>query len=115
MHHGSKIGMYESSAEKEYVPYIRPQEHGNHYNTKYMKLGEFSFVSDKGFDMNVSEYSTEEIASKNHYFELEKNGVTNVRIDYKNSGIGSGSCGPQLTEKYRMMDKSVHFEFSIIK
>lgn len=115
MHHGSKMGMYESSAEKEYVPYIKPQEHGNHYNTKYMKIGEFSFVSGEGFDMNVSEYSTEELASKNHYFELEKNGVTNVRIDYKNSGIGSGSCGPQLIEKYRMMDKSVHFEFSIVK
>ena len=36
---------------------------------------------------------------------------TIVRIDYKNSGIGSASCGPQLMEKYQFNDKKVNFEF----
>ena len=38
-----------------------------------------------------------------------------VAVDYKVSGIGSGSCGPQLLEKYRMQDENVKFEFSIVK
>ncbi len=115
MHNCSKMGMYESTAEKEYVDYIKPQEHGNHYNTKYMQLGGYEFVSEQGFEFNVSEYSTKELESKAHNFELEKSGTTNVRIDYKVSGIGSGSCGPQLVEAYQMNDKNVHFAFSIIK
>ena len=115
MHNGSKMGMYESTAEKEYVDYIKPQEHGNHYNTKYMQLGAYEFVSEQGFEFNVSEYSAAELSSKAHNFELEKNGVANVRIDYKVSGIGSGSCGPLLVEAYQMNDRNVHFEFSIIK
>jgi beta-galactosidase len=113
MHHGSKMGMYSSSAENEYVDYIKPQEHGNHYNTKYLKLGKLEFASQDGIEINVSEYSTEELSSKAHNFELEKNGVSNVRVDYKVSGIGSHSCGPELLEKYRMNDRDVHFAFSI--
>ncbi len=115
MHHASHMGMHESNAKKEYVPYIKPQEHGNHYNTKLLKLGDFSFASEQGFEINVSEYSVSELTNKLHDFELLKDEYTNVRIDYKVSGIGSGSCGPQLAERYQMNDKNVHFEFSIIK
>lgn len=115
MHHGSWMGMFESTAEKEYVPYIMPQEHGSHYNTKCLKMGGFEFVSAQGFCCNVSEYTAKELTAKAHGFELEKDEFTNVRIDYKVSGIGSNSCGPELLEKYRMNDKNVSFAFSIIK
>ncbi len=115
MHHASKVGMYESDAQKEYVDYIKPQEHGNHYNTKYLSIGDYEFVSDKSFECNVSLYSTEMLASKRHNFELVQNGLANVRIDYKVSGIGSNSCGPQLFERYRVMDPKVRFEFSVLK
>ncbi len=113
MHNGSKMGLYESSAEKEYVDYVRPQEHGNHYNTKMLKIGDYAFLSEKGFEFNISEYSAYDLDSKKHNFELEKSGNIYARIDYKVSGIGSGSCGPQLAEQYQMKDKEVHFEFSV--
>ena len=115
MRHGSKMGMYESTAEKEYVPYIMPQEHGNHYDTKLLELGEFAFVSKQGFECNVSQYTAKELEEKQHDFELVADGLTHVRVDYKVSGIGSGSCGPQLLDKYRLQDETVKFEFSIIK
>ncbi len=115
MHHGSKMGMYESSSDREYVDYVKPQEHGNHYNTKYLKLGEYIFESNQGFEFCVSDYSKEELENKKHNFELTKDKFTNVRIDYKVSGIGSGSCGPQLMEKYQLKDKNMKFRFTIKK
>jgi beta-galactosidase len=63
----------------------------------------------------VSEFSTEELDSKSHNFDLESNGYANVRIDYKVSGIGSNSCGPSLLTKYRMRDKKIKFNFSILR
>ncbi len=113
MHHGSKMGMYQSYTDKEYVDYVKPQEHGNHYNTKYLKLGRYVFESQQGFEFNVSDYSKEELEAKKHNYELNKDLFTNVRIDYKVSGIGSGSCGPQLMEKYQMKDKKIKFDFVI--
>ena len=115
MHYASKMGMYDSTAEGEYVDYIMPQEHGNHYNTKYLKLGDFKFFAKKGFEFNVSKYDTRELAAKRHNFELVSNGYSNVRIDYKVSGIGSGSCGPALASRYQMRDSKVKFEFTICK
>ncbi len=115
MHHHAKMGMYRSSAEAEYVDYIMPQEHGNHYNTKLLKIGGYSFVCKEGMDINVSEYSIDELTNKTHNFELEKDGKVHVRVDYMNSGIGSNSCGPELIKRYQMNHENVHFKFSVIK
>lgn len=113
MHHGSKMGLYKSSTENEYVPYMKPQEHGNHYNTKYLKIGRYEFASRGGFEFNISDYSVCELESKRHSYELEKGEWANLRIDYKVSGVGSASCGPELAEKYQMNDKNIRLRFSI--
>ena len=78
-----------------------------------MHIGKLEFVSQNGIEINVSEYSADELTQKAHNFELEKNGVSNVRVDYMVSGIGSASCGPQLLEGYQMNHKNVHFAFSV--
>ncbi len=115
MHYASKMGMYESSALGEYVDYIRPQEHGNHYNTKLLEIGGVRFYTKDSFEICVSKYDAYELERKAHNFELVSDGYTNVRIDYKVSGIGSNSCGPELLPQYRMDDEKVSFKFSISK
>lgn len=112
MHHHTRMGLYESTAENEYVNYVVPQEHGNHTRAKLLKMGNgLTFCSDGEFEFNVSQYTKEALTDAMHTDELYKNGFTNIRIDYKVSGIGSGSCGPQLLEKYRLNDKEIKFEF----
>ncbi len=112
MHHYQGYGMFESKASKEYVPYIMPQEHGNHYGVRYLKLANgLTFVANEPFEINVSQYSAEELFRAQHASELQKDGKTHVRIDYKNSGIGSGSCGPQLMNEYRLSEEKIHFGF----
>ena len=50
-----------------------------------------------------------------HTDELVKDGKTHLRIDYKVSGIGSNSCGPELEKQYRLDEKEIRFSFSICK
>ncbi len=112
MYYHTKMGLYNSCASNEYVAYVMPQEHGNHYNTKYLKMDSgLEFITDSSFEFSVSEYTSIELEKAMHINELNKNGFTNVRIDYKNSGIGSNSCGPQLLDKYRLNEKEFEFEF----
>lgn len=115
MHHASNMGMYQSCADNEYVDYIVPQEHGNHYNTKYLELGDYKFIANDGFEFNVSNFDTGELDRKSHNFELVPNGYSNVRIDYKVSGIGSNSCGPALYSRYQLREEAINFNFSILK
>lgn len=114
LHHHAKIGMYESSAEDEYVDYVVPQEHGTHTKVKMLSFdGALEFISNDDFQINVSEYSIEALAKANHGCELKKDGSTVVRIDCKSSGIGSASCGSPMLDKYCFSEKHIEFNFFI--
>ena len=114
MHGHARMGMYESCAADEYVDYPMPQEHGNHFNAKLLRLnGGLAFSADEGFEFNVSEYTAAALDMAKHTNELSKNGYTNIRIDYKDSGLGSASCGPELPEEYQLREKDIHFSFII--
>ena len=105
---------HESSADNEYVPYIMPQEHGNHTHVKELLMeGGLEFFTNSEFEINVSHYNSDILTEAMHTDELKKDDATNIRIDYKNSGIGSASCGPDLLPKYRLDEKDIEFSFFI--
>ena len=111
--HAASVGMYESCAEKEYVNYVRPQEHGNHNKTKMLQIGKMIFTARNEFEFNVSKYSISALYKAEHTDELKADGKTHLRIDYKVSGIGSNSCGPELSPNYQLNEKNISFQFSI--
>ena len=113
MCHWATVGMYNSTAEKEYVNYVFPQEHGNHNNVKMLRIGKLEFTADTEMEIQVSEYTAHDLYKATHTDELKKDGKIHVRIDYKNSGVGSNSCGPALPEKYRLDEKTIEFGFSV--
>ena len=114
MHHDAAYGMWQSKASEEYVPYIMPQDHGNHYGVRYLSLENgLTFTADTPFECNVSQYSVQELFRKAHGAELKKDGKTHVRVDYKDSGIGSASCGAFMLDKYKLMEEEIHFEFTL--
>lgn len=111
--HGSTVGLYESSAQKEYVPYIRPQEHGNHTDVRLLEIGGLRVESSAPFQCCVSPYSAQALTQAEHWDELAADGNTHLRIDYKVSGLGSNSCGPELAETYQLRDKAIDFSVSL--
>ncbi len=103
-------GRYESSAEQEYVPYIRPQEHGNHCGVRRMTMqGGFTVESTQPFEICVSAIEPGTLDRAKHTDELTESAFTHLRIDYKVSGLGSKACGPELQEAYRLQEKTFAF------
>lgn len=103
-------GFFESSAEKEYFPYVKPQEHGNHAGCRLLQMKNgLQFSSEQPFECCVSQYSAQQLTQAAHASELKPDGYVHVRVDYRNSGIGSNSCGPELLEQYRLSEKSIEF------
>ena len=114
MCHHSIISMFESDADSEYVNYVHPQEHGNHTRTKLLEMKNgLTFHTNDKFEFNVSHYDSYNLTDAKHPHELVKNDTTNIRIDYKVSGVGSNACGPDLAEEYRLDEKVIHFNFFI--
>ncbi|MDE5891041.1 MAG: DUF4981 domain-containing protein, partial [Bacteroidales bacterium] len=50
---GALMGLYETSAADEYVPYVRPQECGHHTGCRWMKIGGLGIVADGEFEFNA--------------------------------------------------------------
>lgn len=112
MHHAS-LTKHKSSADKEYVNYIYPQEHGNHTNVKELKIGKIKFSAKKGMDINVSSFSAMQLYKANHTDEIGASDGTYIHVDYRNSGLGSASCGPRIIEKYSINEKKINFEYDM--
>ncbi len=114
MYYHTTTSFYESTAENEYFPYTMPQEHGNHTNCKSLCFDNgLHFYTENLFECNVSKFSKEQLTKAMHINELEESNCVCVRIDYKVSGIGSGSCGTQLLDKYRLNEKKFNYSFYI--
>ena len=109
-HLASYVDLFSMSAEQMDEEYIRPQENGNRYLCRYLKTGSFAAVSNKPFEIHVSNYTCEELISKKHNYELVESDDIICCTDYKMSGVGSNSCGPELLEKYRLDDREFDWE-----
>ena len=111
--HHVRQDYFASDVDSEYVPYVMPQEHGNHCGVTEVEFDSLRFVGKDTFNLNVSKYSIDQIWNAKHTDELGRSYATHVKIDYKVSGIGSGSCGPWVIEKYRLTDKKIKFAFDM--
>ncbi len=114
LRHGT-VGIHSSNAAAEYVNYVRPQEHGNHAECKWLELADrLRFEADDVMEISVLNHSIEQLAAAEHTDELSEPYATHVRIDYKVSGIGTNSCGPEAEEKYRLVEKHISFGFTML-
>lgn len=104
-HQASWHGIFEGDVRTMHRPYLKPQEYGSHWDCSWCEISgeEMSFQasSKEGFMFQACEYTQEELSEKAHDFELKEAGCTVLCLDHNQSGIGSGSCGPQLLEKYQ--------------
>lgn len=109
----SYLGLFADTVSGMHEDYIKPQENGSHYGCRFVTLtdgcGAVTVSAQRPFSFNASEYTQEELEAKKHHYELEKSGSTVLCLDYRMSGIGSGSCGPQLLERYRLNDDKFTF------
>lgn len=106
-------GVFHTDVKSMHEDYIRPQENGSHYDCDYVKLANDSIslnvAGEKTFSFNASVYTQEELAGKAHNYQLEEAPYTVLCIDYRQSGIGSNSCGPELLPKYQLNDNQFCF------
>jgi beta-galactosidase len=104
---GAAIGLYESTVADEYVPYIVPQEHGNHTRTRWLSLLDeqgtglrIESPEPEGFDFSASHLTAEELTAATHTNELEPRAEVILNLDRIQRGIGTGACGPDTLPAY---------------
>ena len=107
-HLATYVDWHHTTVTGNHEDYIVPQENSSHYGTQFASLGDASvrigIVSDTEFSIQASHYTREMLEAAKHNYELKESGMTIVTADGAMSGIGSASCGPQLSEIYQCND-----------
>lgn len=73
-----------------------------------------TFGAQNGCGFTANHFSTADLEECTHDYELQKRKKDGwvVRLDWKQHGIGSGSCGPGPGEEYML--RTGDFEFEIV-
>jgi len=114
-------GIYQACVEQLHTDYVFPQENGHREQVKWLSMSNqensLMIKAAKPVGMNIHDYTTEELEKATHMGTIQKNDNIIVNIDYRQSGLGSNSCGQDQLEPYRVTleDFSMHLEFDQIK
>ncbi|MNZ24177.1 Evolved beta-galactosidase subunit alpha [compost metagenome] len=116
--HSTSKGKYLTTVDDLFIPYVMPQENGSHDGTEWVSVTNeqgmgLKFTGPQSFSFNASHYTPEDLTNAQHTYELQRREETIVHLDYKMSGVGSNSCGPELLEVYRLDEKEFTFEIAI--
>lgn len=109
-HQASWMDRFRTTVAELHRDYVKPQENGAHCNCYDVTVGSLMAKGRKPFSFNASEYTVEELTRKTHNYELQKAGCVVACIDYKQSGVGSNSCGPELLKQYRLDEEEFRWE-----
>lgn len=117
-HRAASHGLYHAHVRELHEDYLRPQENGSHFDCDYVEINGSQFgltaVSEQRFSFNASVYTQEELEEKAHNFELQESGSTVLCLDYGLNGIGSNSCGPEVTDLYRFDEERFCFRCNLV-
>ncbi|MGF1586092.1 MAG: glycoside hydrolase family 2 TIM barrel-domain containing protein [Bacteroidales bacterium] len=112
---GAKVGLYNSTVEDEYVPYLIPQDHGNKNDVEWILLsnGETGIWigSSEAFNFSAHIHSTDNLNRAMYPFQLKSSGYTTLNIDHRVGGLGDTSDLPMT--KYRIYPETTEVTYMI--
>jgi beta-galactosidase len=99
--------------DEQYVPYVRPQENGNKEEVRWMTLTDgfgfgFCVTESEPFAMSALHFTAADLASVKHAYELKPRAEVILSLDVKQCGLGNGSCGPGVLERYAVPAEKYH-------
>ncbi len=113
-HHSQQLGIHTADAAT-HEPFIKPQENLSHWGTEWLEVGNFRIsAQEQPLSFNLSCFTQEQLETVAHDFDLRPEAEMNILcIDGRMSGVGSGSCGPILMEKYQIKELQFTVDFVI--
>ena len=112
----ASFGHWNLSEDEMMEKTIRPQESANRFGTRWLRVTTkdscvWNFRGMPRLEFSVLPYTPWELDSCRHSFELPKSEKTVIHIDYRQSGIGSASCGPDLAQEHRISEINIKWQF----
>ncbi len=100
------VGRFESTVREQYVPYAMPQEHGNRTGLRWLQLAgprsAVRFMPSQPCEGSASRFTPDDLYRASHAAELAPRPEVFVNLDVAQRGLGTGSCGPDTLDRYKI-------------
>lgn len=135
------VGLYNSSASAEFVPYVRPQECGHHTDCRWLNVGpmhveadrfeftalrqsiddldseesvrnDYQWLNRKPGDERDIESARNNLRRQQHLSDIVDRDFVELSIDYRQTGIGGYDSWGATTEKERTLWSDRSYEFT---
>lgn len=113
---GAKFGVYESTVDQDYVPYIIPQDYGNKTDVYWTSISDdqgygLLVTGDTSFNTSTQRFSTDNLTRAHYVPQLLKGDDVTLNLDHKVSGVGGTAIS--ILNKYRVLPQEYEFTFYI--
>jgi len=111
---GARVGLYAGTVDEQYVPYIVPQENGNKTDVRWASLRDdrgagLLAVGAPLMEVSAKHFTDADLTAAMHTCELVRREEITLNLDYRQAGLGGGSCGPPTLKKYQVAPAPVFF------
>ena len=115
------MGLHRGTVEGQYEPYVMPQSCGNKEDARWAALTDESgagllVVGRSDFSFTALHCTEAALDKAGHTHEVERMDDVRLTIDYKQRGVGNGSCcggDVDALKQYRVPAEKCHFSFSL--
>ena len=112
------VDRYESTVTDQYVPYIVPQEHGNHTDVRWLSLQSKATAlrveADGVLEFSASHFTAQDLTDSFHTYDLKPRPEVILNLDYRQSGLGTNSCGPGVLEQYTIKPGRYQWNYALM-
>jgi beta-galactosidase/evolved beta-galactosidase subunit alpha len=116
----ARLGRWRKTVDQLWVPYVLPQENGNHRETRWLAVrrhdghGLLIAAIGRTFDFSLHRYTVAEIDAAKHTTDLKPAERLVLHLDDAQNGLGSNSCGWPLQDAYRLKAEPFALRFQLI-
>lgn len=100
------MGIYQNTVEGMGTNYVYPQENGHREQVRWFGIGDGTntllCTMESPLGLNLSNYTDEMVEQAAHPFELQPAGDVIIHLDYRQSGLGSNSCGEEQLPEFKV-------------
>ena len=110
---GSDLGIYELPVSGFHVDYVRPQTSGDRQDLRWINFlneeGKGIRVETEGqVNLTVDNYTDEYKHQYLHQWNMDASDKVYANFDYAQLGIGNGSCGAGVLDKYKLPTSGIY-------
>lgn len=117
---GAAVGLYRSTVDELWTPYVEPQENGNRTDVRWVQFANAAGVGFRAAGLPTLNFSAwpfgmSELERAKHSAEIRMSKEITVNLDYQQMGVGGDdSWGAQPHAEYRLPARPYAYGFRLV-